>query len=249
LIESWFGLDLATVKIPPFYVEWIKASDIQHIEVVTGGEGVLAYVNGKPTPYLAWDEESLLLTADLLEAFGIPNIGQVKSALPWIRRLGLDLIVQMPLADDATIIPYRDPAGGLMTTTAAPEFEDPGAEIKLAVSIDENGVPSVAGLSALVLEPLLGFAPALDPATFAPFRAAGIEKLTVKTRGDGLFIIINDRPLPNIAWSKDHLMNAIDVYAEMNEASWVANEPFVEMVRELILQTANSDIELSVMLE
>ncbi len=47
-----------------------------------------------------------------------------------------------------------------------------------------------------------------------------------------------------MAWSKEHLTNALDLYAQMNEASWVPNEAFVGMVRELVLQMGNSDILL-----
>jgi hypothetical protein len=247
VIEAWFGMDLSTVKIPPFYVDWIKASDVQHIEVVTGSEGILAYVNGKPTPYLAWDADSIGLAAELTEAFGIANVSQFKSALPWLQRIGLDVVVQMPLAAGADIIRYRDLQDGLLTSTAPAEIEAPDAEVKLGVSFDENGVPSLAGVSASALQPFIGYTPGqLDPQYIALVKQSGIQRLTVQTRGDGLFIFVNDRPLPHLAWSKDHLMTAVNLYAEMNETSWMANETFVNMVSELVLKTTNSDIELVV---
>jgi len=247
VIEAWFGADLTTVKIPPFYVDWIQASNMQHIEVLTGAEGVFAYVNGEPLPYLAWDEESIGLAGELAGAFGVPNVEQFKAALPWLQRIGLDLVVQMPLTEDAEIIPYRDPGAGLLESTAAPEFVAAEAEIKVGLSFDENGVPSLGGVSAIALQPIMGYTPGrLDPGYIAALKQSGIRRVTVQTRGDGLFIFVNDRPLPNLAWSREHMTNALSVYAEMNKSSWMANDVFVEMVSDLVLRTANSDIQLVV---
>jgi len=247
LVESWFGIDLGTVKIPAFYVDWIKASNLQHIEILTDAEGFFAYANGMPMPYVAWDAEGLLLAADLAEAFGVANMGTIKTGLPWLQRVGLDFVVQMPTAAGAEIISYRDARSGLLATTAAPELVNPIGELKLHMAYDEEGNPSLLGLPAAALQSMLGFTPGqIDPQIIARLQQAGIESLTLQTRGDGLFIFVNDQALPNVAWSEEHLTNALDLYARMNEVSWTPNEGFVSMVRELVLQTANFDIQLVV---
>ena len=247
LIESWFGIDLGAVMIPAFYVDWIKDSDLQHIEIVTDAEGFFFYANGMPTPYVAWDAESLMLAADLAGAFGVANIATIKTGLPWLERVGLDIVVQMPMAAGAEIIPYRNQRAGLLATTAAPEIVDPVGELKLHMAYDEEGNPSLLGLPAQALQAMLGFTPGqLDPQVVAQLTQVGVESLTLRTRGDGLFIFMNDQPLPNVAWSPDHLANALDLYAQMNAVSWTPNEAFVSMVRELVLQTANFDLELVV---
>jgi hypothetical protein len=247
LIESWFGLDLSSVKIPEFYVDWIKDSNLQHIEIVTDAEGFFAYANGVPMPYVGWGAESLMATADLAGAFGVPNIATIKTGLPWLQRVGLDIVVQMPLADGAEIIPYRDARGGLMATTAPPEIDDPVGEIKLHMAYDEQGYPSLLGLPAQALQAILGFTPGqLDPAVIASLKQVGVESLTLRMQGNGLFVYMNDQPLPNVAWSQEHLVNALDLYAQMNEVSWTPNEGFVNMVQEMVLQTSNFDIELVV---
>jgi len=247
LIESWFGIDLSTVMIPAFYVDWLKASDLQHIEIVTDAEGFLFYSNGLPMPYVAWGAESLSLAADVAGAFGVANMATIKTGLPWLQRVGLDFVVQMPLADGAEIIPYRDPRAGLLTTTAAAEIEDPVGEIKLHMGYDEEGNPSLLGLPAQALASMLGFTPGqIDPQIVAQLMQAGIGSMTLRMRGDGLFIFVNDQPLPNVAWSPDHLANALSLYAQMNEASWVPNEGFVSMVQELVVQATNFDNELVV---
>ncbi|HUW15007.1 MAG TPA: hypothetical protein VM537_35140 [Anaerolineae bacterium] len=247
LIESWFGVDLSTVKIPAFYVDWIKDSNLQHIEILTDDGGFFFYANGMPLPYMAWDAESLAAAADLAGAFGVANIATIKTGLPWLQRVGLDIVVQMPLSDDPKIIAYRDARAGLLATTAAPEIKDPVGEIKLHMAYDEEGYPSVLGLPAQALQAMLGFTPGqMDPQIIAQLKQTGVESLTLRTRGDGLFIFMNDQPLPNVAWSPEHIVNALDLYAQMNEVSWVPNEGFVTMVRELVLQTTNFAIELVV---
>jgi len=246
-LESWFGLDLGMLKIPQFYMDWLKASDVQHIELVHDGAGLFVYVNGEAMPYVAWDAESVGLAAELAEGFGVSSGDLMTRLLPMVRHVGLDIVVQMPLQAGAEIIPYRDPAGGLMETTAAPEIEEPEAELKLAMAYDDSGVPTVWGMSAEILQPMIGYTPGqIDPQYIAQLKQAGVQQVAVQTLGDGLFFFVNDRPLPNVAWSKEHLTNALDLYAQMNEASWVPNEAFVGMVRELVLQICNSDILLIV---
>lgn len=247
LVEAWFGLDLSAVRIPAFYVDWLQASDIQHVELLFGPQGLLAYANGKPTPYVAWDTESLTLAADVAGAFGVPNVSTVKNFLPWMERVTIDILVQLPVADGAERIAYRDVRGGLLTTKAAPEIVEPAGQIKLEMSYDEEGYPSLLGLPAETLRPFLGTTPGrLAPQVVGQLQEAGVESLTLKTRGDGLFIFVNDQPLPNVAWSREHLSNALDIYADMNETGWTPNAAFVSMVRQIVLQTANSDIELVV---
>jgi len=242
LIESWFGADLSMVKIPAFYMDWIQNSNLQHVELVYGGEGIFAYVNGKPTPYLAWDGESVGRAADMAELF-YPSSGVIQRLLPILRHIGLDIVVQMPLADGAAAIPYRDAKGGLMETTAAAEVAEPSAEVNLEIAYDARGVPSVLGMSADMLQPMMGYTPGqLAPGYIALLKQAGVEKIALQTRGDGVFLFVNDQPLPNVAWSKEHLNNAVDVYAAMNAASWAPNADFVNMVREVVLQFGNSDV-------
>jgi len=246
-LESWFGLDLTMLKIPQFYMDWMKASDVQHFELVHDGKGIFLFANGEAMPYLAWDAESIDLAGQLMAPLGVPNGDLVRRLLPLLRHIGLDIIVQMPLASGAEIIPYRNVDGGLMESTAPVEIVDPAAELKLAMSYDQSGVPSLLGMSASVLQPMMGYTPgALDPGFVGQVKQAGIDQLSLRTQGNGLFIYVNDKPLPNIAWSKEHLGNAVDLYAQMNEMSWVPNADFVSMVRELVFQLGGSDVRLDV---
>jgi len=243
LLEQWFGMDMSMVKIPEFYVDWIKASDVQHFEVVHDAAGLFAYVNGKPMPYVSWDADSMGMTGDLIYGMGVPNGDIIRRLLPLLRHVGLDIIVQMPLAQDAAIIPYRDEDGGLMQSMAAAAIDDPDAKLKLQLDIDEQGVPSLFGINAEMFGFTLG---RLDPYYVGLLKGAGVGSLAVQTQGNGLFMYVNDRALPSFAWSEEHLNNALDLYEQMNEASWVPNPEFIGMVREVVRQVGNADVTLTV---
>jgi len=243
-LEYWTGADLSMVRIPKFYMDWLIASNLQHIEVTQNGKGIFAYVNGKPMPYLAWDGESLSYAAEVAEAFNVPNAALFRRVLPVLRHIGFDVIVQMPLQDGVAAIPYRDEKAGLMETTAEPVIAEPFVQLHLEVVYDQNGVPSVLGISAEDLEAMTGLSfdrVKLGKDVIAMLQEANIQHITLQTRGDGLFLYINGRPLPNIAWSQDHLRNAVDLYAQMNAPS-----AFVDIVRQFVLGLGNSDILLVV---
>ena len=90
---------------------------------------------GEPLPYVSWDADSVGLTGDLIYGMGVPNGDIIRRLLPLLRHIGLDIIVQMPLAKDAAIIPYRDEDGGLMQSMAAAAIEDPDAKMKFQLEL------------------------------------------------------------------------------------------------------------------
>lgn len=246
-VEYWTGADLSALRIPDFYMDWLKDSDVQHVEVVHNGQGIFLFVNGLPLPYLAWSGESIDYAAEVAEAFQVPNARLLRKLLPLLRHIGLDVVVQMPLQAGAEPIPYRETGQELMGVKAQSVGEEPSVQLHLEVTYDDSGVPYVFGMSAELLEAMgYGVPGKLPPEIIVALKEAGIQRVALQTRGDGLFLFINDRPLPHIAWSEDRLSNAVNLYAAMNAASWVPNEAFVQAVRELVLQLGNSDILLAV---
>jgi len=246
-IEYWTGADLGMLKIPDFYMDWLKDSNVQHIEVVQNGDGIFIFVNGQPLPHLAWSGESISYAAEVAEAFQVPNAPLLRTLLPLLRHIGLDVVVQMPLQEGAEPIPYRDAKQELTGVKAQSAVEEPSVQLHLEITYDEEGVPYIWGMSAELLGAMgYGVPGKLPPETVAALKEAGIQRIALQTKGDGLFLFINDRPLPHIAWSEDHLSNAVNLYAVMNATSWVPNEAFVSAVQELVLQLGNSDILLVV---
>jgi hypothetical protein len=248
-LEAWFGANLSMVKIPDFYMDWLKASNVQHIEMAYSGDGLFLYANGQPMPYIAWDADSVGLSGKLVAGMGVANGALIQRMMPLLRHIALDVVVVMPVADGAEFIPYRDDLHGFMPSTAAAEIAEPEAVLNLEVTYSESGVPTFLGMPAEMLQPLLGSIPGqLDPGLIASLKQIGASSITLQTQGDGLFVRVNDQALPHLAWSPEHLANALDLYAQMNETSWVPNEAFVDMVSELVLRLTSSDIQLKVTL-
>jgi len=243
-LSPWMGPNsLWMVKIHPYYMDWIKAANIQHIEGVWDSDGIFLFVNGKPMPYLAWDGESLDYVGQIAETFGVPYAGVIRRFLPLLRHIGLDIVVQMPLAEGATLIPLRDVRSGLKEVAATSEaIAEPSAVVHLEVAYDERGVPSMAGISAEDLEMMTGYSlwmTKLNPAVLASLQAANIQHVALVTRADGLHLLVNGRDLPSLAWNEEHLNNAINLYAQSNAPS-----PFVDMVKETLAQLGHADIRL-----
>jgi hypothetical protein len=81
---------------------------------------------------------------------------------------------------------------------------------RIVVSVDENGVPSVAGISAQLVENLtLGMLPArdvsLDRSWIEYFQSTDVQHIEVLQNDAGVFAWINGRRLPNIAWNGHEL--------------------------------------------
>lgn len=84
---------------------------------------------------------------------------------------------------------------------------------RIVVSVDENGVPSVAGISASLVESLsFGLLPAravtIDRSWIDYFQSTDVQHIEVLQNDAGVFAWINGRRLPNIAWNGRELANS-----------------------------------------
>ncbi len=93
LSPATFGMD---AKLPKPLVDSLVAGDVQHIEARVVGDGLKLFANGKPLPYIGWNDEGLIQGVDLAQAFTGQDLGAAKKLLPILRRLGLDVVVRLP---------------------------------------------------------------------------------------------------------------------------------------------------------
>ncbi len=72
-------LDLSQFRIDPFYPAWMKAANIQHVEMRQTGDGIALLVNGALMPSLAFQDGSLQRMGDIAPLLGQngPAIGQL----------------------------------------------------------------------------------------------------------------------------------------------------------------------------
>jgi hypothetical protein len=240
-----FALDLSAYSIHPYYVYWMTQTNIQHIELRQTGDGLALLVNGLLMPSLSFKNGTLEKAGDLAVLLG-PQGDVVKDLIvklaPIAKRLGISLVVKFPLKEGAKAIPYADDK--VVLATPVPVDGPPSAVIQLEVKYDADGVPSILGMSAYDLAALGIAAPlALHPYYIAYMQVNNIQYIQMRSKGDGLFMYINGTPLPNIAWDKKTLANAVDVYAQMNPGM---PENYLGLIRQFTPLLGSADVSVLV---
>ena len=82
---------------------------------------------------------------------------------------------------------------------------------------DEQGVPSVLGLSGYDLAALgLPLPVAIDKGVLKNIQSQNIQNIAFRTKPDGMYLYLNGNRLPGLAWDKQLLKNAAEAYAQMN---------------------------------
>ncbi len=216
-----FGqVDLTGVRVPKQYVDWFTTTNLQHIEVVHRDDGEYIFVNGQPLPHVGWDSDSLRALSSLAGELGLINQPMAKLLsllVPFVQRLGLDVAVRFPVREGVDIIPLRDPAEPAPQPSVS-ESAPTVALVKTHLTFDENGIPSVLSVSTREMEEALGVSlrqMELPPSVVQQLTDAGIQHITVRTMPDGLFLWVNDNPLPTLVWSDQFLENAADLYGQL----------------------------------
>jgi hypothetical protein len=239
------NLDLSQYKINPFYPAWMKAANIQHVELRQTGDGIALLVNGALMPSLSFADGSLQRISDVAPLLGQngPAIGQlIQKFAPLVQRLGLSIALKFPKADGATDIDYA-PAdlkvAQLQAATTAPS-----AVAKFEIRYDDQGVPSVLGISARDLQALgINAAVALDPNVQAQLQANNVQHIQLSSRSNGLYMYVNGNPLPAIAWDKDALMNAVQVYEQMNPG---VPKQYLDLIKTFVPMLGQTDVSVMV---
>ena len=214
------GVDVSQFAMDPAYVEWFTQANIQHIEFVQKDDGIYIFVNGVLMPHLGWSQDELNNLAETLTKLKVvkPEFQTVLNlVIPIIQHTGLDIVLRFPKQPTAEEIPLRDVNEPIKAPTKA-EAESSVAIVKARITFDENGVPSILGVSTKELSDagLAGFRNVgLAPETVKNMQDAGIYKVTMKSTPEGLVFWINDEQLPYLVWNDDYLNRAADLYAQL----------------------------------
>jgi sulfur carrier protein ThiS len=234
------GLSLNNIYIAPGIklVDSLMAANVQTIELRQTGDGVAVLVNGKPLPHIAWTDESLQQMTDVAAMFNVQGLDLLKKVLPIVRRLGVNVVLRLPPAPGAEVIPLTDPNIPLPTPQA-----DDGPDSVVAhmeVKYDSQGVPSILGISARDLQTMgLNLPLALAPSVIQALQANNIKTMELRSKPDGIFVYANDVALPNLSWDNTMLMNAAELYGQMNPTS-----PYVAAVKQFVPAINNVNIDL-----
>ena len=237
------GQDLSGIKLDPFYVTWMTNANVQHVELRQTGEGVAMMLNAKPMPHLSWDDKSLSQAMDLAMAFSPENANlftTIRKLLPIVSRLGLAVVVRFPLQPGAKEIAFAEES--VVMAKVNPSKDPASIILKFEVRYDVQGVPSILGVSGYDLADIgLPVPVAIEMGVLKNLQGKDIQALELRTKPEGLFVYVNNNPLPSFTWDKQLLKNAAEAYAQMNPQS-----PYVATVNQMLPMLDTLDIGVMV---
>jgi len=239
-IGRFTGRDLSSVKVDKAIVDRMVAGKLQHVEIRQMGDRLAPFVNGKPLPHIAWTDEALQQTADVLALLNVPNANVLKSVLPIVRRLGLDVVVRFPRGAAAEI-PMVDLANP--PAPAAPAAaQAPSVLARFEIKYDARGVPAILGITAEQLAALgISLPVALDPSMIQKLQTQNIQNMEINGKASGLTVYVNGNPLPSLVWDQQTLTNAVDLYSQMDPSS-----PYGELIKMAVPVISNPDVAVLV---
>ncbi len=237
-----YPLDLSAYRIDPNYINWMTSSNIQHIEIRQTGSGLALVANGLLMPSVKWQDGSLEATAGLVRMLGPQNeqlANLLQKLAPIVQRLGLSIVLKFPLQAGAAEIPLA--SENIVMATPVPTSGEPSAIMQFEVKYDDQGVPSIMGISARDLAAANINAPlALAPYAIQQAQASNIQYLQLRSKGDGLYIYLNGTSLPAVTWDKTSLSNTLDVVQKLYAVypiDW-------NLIRQFVPLLSNTDISI-----
>ena len=234
------GLGLSNVYVTPEIklIDSLMAANVQNIELRQTGDGVAILVNGKPLPHIAWTDASLSQATDLAAMFNVQGLDLIKKVLPMVRRLGVNVVLRLPAAAGAEVIPLTDP--NVPIPAPKPDDAPDSVVAKMEVKYDGQGVPSIMGISARDLQAMgLNMPLALAPSVIESLKANNVQSMELASKPDGIFVYANGVALPNLSWDNTMLLNAADLYGQMNPTS-----PYVAAIKQFLPAINNLNIDL-----
>lgn len=245
-IAQFLPLNLSVVELPPETVRWLKERNVQHVELDVNDAGLFIYANGMPLPYLAWSRDSLAYAGDLLDRLDVVQSDTtIAKALPLVGRVGIDVLAAFPMQAGAERIPPRDRSQRALAE--APPVAEPTAVIQAVIEYSADGVPRVAGITSREISQLarIDLSPVeLTPDNMALIKTAGVQQVAVTTQPDGLHLMVNEQQLPRLAYTEQHLLNAIDLYAQLYGGEQI--EVLATFLRNITPLVYGADIDLVV---
>lgn len=256
-VASLLKQDPASVALPAATLELLADAGIQNIELVMRGDVIMPFVNGEPLPYIKLDQETRENLGPLLTLAGVDETtaNRLQGLLTndIISKLGIPLVLRLPVAEGAAEAPLRDKSTLPLVDTEQQRSSvaAPLLVAHLDVALDEAGVPTIAGSSLTELQdafsvagiPLDLSSARVDPALLASLEAADVQVLQVETEPEGLYVYLNGAMLPNVAWDQARLDNAIDLYSQFQPDS-----PYLPLLRFLAPYIQPTDVELALFL-
>ena len=220
--EPGVRLGLATIlyglTLPPFWVQHFTASNLQHLRVSNGDEGIILFANGQRIPSLVWEEESLAATGEAVSALGL-GVPALNRVLPLVRNFGIGVVLRFPVQEGEEIIPLSGVEESEEVTMARmlqqqvlETFGGSLPTIDIPILYHADGSWTLGELSDVdwtVLTSTPFYALRLPPELISSLTDSGIYTVTLTTDPDGIHISLNGIGLPYLSWGSGEVQNVL----------------------------------------
>ncbi len=235
-----FGLSVG--RFDPNVVAFLSDHNIQHLEAVTSERGIFLFVNSQPLPYVSWDAASLKGTGYLLELLNVNHAKTWTKLLPWVRYVGLDVVLMFPVVAGHEKVELRDEKAPLPEISPSNSEGKEGVKLVLDLSYNSSGEPELLGMPLSQIEAAtntdLSFL-RLPSETVQVLEEYGVKELDLHVGNGGISVDLNQEPLPRIRWDEASLSNALWLYE-----TWTGTEGEAPLVESLASPLAWGDISL-----
>ena len=261
--KTWFNLPSAAVRVQPdgtarvygfnvgyildpALIQQLQSADIQELEVRIGYNGIHVYTNGNQLPFITWDEASVNTLQEILPALNVANADTIASALPWLRTIGLGVLLDLPVAQGATELNIPKWRGETTVATESPEQLTLGPLTIGSLTFDPEGNAYIEGVPVSTLEQALGTAIpiTLDPNTLSMLQAIGASAINVELHPNGINLNLGEgKPLPGIAYDTRALENLMAVLP-----AFVADPALVDTLSNVVPMLTAAQVTLAISL-
>lgn len=211
-IEQALGASLG-LELPPMALQILTALDVEQFSLATQPNGIDLALDSTALPGLAYDTERLNNLLPIISAFVDPAMGGMIT----------DVVSKLPGADLDIIVSFTgEPAADTQLPT-------------IPVGVGEDGSLSAFGIP-------LGTGSLLPADVLDILGDTNVLKLDVGIRADGLFLALNQEPLPTILWTDASLGTIGEIAVELLDVSPGLVDAGLTTLRSLLAKT---DIGLS----
>lgn len=238
----------------------MQANNIQHLELVSGKDGLYVFVNGQALPYLRWEgnklRDSLPVIRQLNTLYGqltgqqladwIPNM------LPLLSRVGMDVLIKLPVKEGAEAVEIRAEDAALPEPASMEATGDvaESAVVYLPIFYDTSGTPQLMGPGGQLwrLDPQMLIAMGagnlplfLSQDTLNSLVRANVKSVGIESSGPGIQLSVNGEPLPiMVGWGPDELNNVV----KLLEGTGTVQPEAVQLLNAVVPSIPAADVRL-----
>lgn len=231
-----FGFPLGGDPIlDPTLLAGLQRANVQSLAVSLQPEGIFIAANNQTLPTVTWTDQSLDTLASLVAPMAGLPADLITNLVGIVRNTGLDLQVELPLAEGVE----REPVEAVSTELAPPDLTGvPASIIHLNLGLSGNQITSVGTLDAADLESLGVELPTLPPDLAETLRSMGVRELILNTDPGELNVLLDGATAVTVNYDYDSLVTALDLAATFMEDSILTDPVMGPFLREQIVPLA-----------